>query len=1009
MRIRSGLGECFPPLAEWALEDLPPGLCVFHGANETGKSLLVRLVGGILCGFVPGEWKGAAGRPIGGRLVIVAAGGEYTIERWLGGAEDVRVTRPDGRPGSRDDLARLTGGADGERWRALCVLGLSDIGTFSLGGPAEIGALALNPALGAARRTGARACARIDSESARLFSGHGHGRIDVAVAELNRLRPRLDAARRAAAGYDSLLAAAEEASGEVERLGAELRARRAERERLRQWLDLWPAWQALDRARAELAAIDPAGEPPAGDVPDNRALAAELDEVQSQLRVLEAECDRARFSREALDASLPGLIERWQDEVARSAASGAAPHAGGSGGVAAAAAPVASRQPAAVPEARSVAARLAEVRGWERRLRTVRSEERAAEEALAIAVRQRDEMRRRLDDAERSLAEIDAGGRLHPEALARQRNALARVRAAQAVSESERATATALRQQIGEGERVMRILEAEGDPDLPPWLVLAIVVAILGSVYVLLEVGAAEDSWTTLIVLVMAVLAALNGIYELRQWVARRKRARKKLIQGLRAELRRARQGSGEGLTEAPHWSEALAAERAELDLPREPSAEDLAACEARLAVSEAESSRREAAALHVRELSGALAECEERLRGLTEDLSSARKRLGTANAEWAAWRGEVGFAGDLAPEQVHALLVYGNGRAAGAEPEAAVPGSRRTAEVGNANGAAMVERFMASLRQDLAGRSSHWQETIAAREETIALLRRREAELLRMGGTAGTGGGSDGERRRRTDERRSDLLRVIAEREQEIDWRLGDAAAREEGRRQLGRGRPEAWRESLPAVDAAIERVEAALASARAEAEARRQACRALEESAELANLEIEWNGWMTELEAAVDRWRLLAAARGLVEESLRGLERTAEPPALAAASRSLAAASAGRYERIAQDESGRALVLVDRAGRRKRVPDDLSRSTLEQVCLCLRLAAADVRVGGGEALPLIADDPLVNADPERARGMASVLGAVATVRQILYFTCHPETRDLLREVAGAARVVEL
>ena len=52
--------------------------------------------------------------------------------------------------------------------------------------------------------------------------------------------------------------------------------------------------------------------------------------------------------------------------------------------------------------------------------------------------------------------------------------------------------------------------------------------------------------------------------------------------------------------------------------------------------------------------------------------------------------------------------------------------------------------------------------------------------------------------------------------------------------------------------------------------------------------------------------------------------------------------------------------------------------------------------------------DDVLVNFDPERARAMAAVLGDFARRHQVLYFTCHPGTRDLLM-ACGAARLVEL
>ena len=84
------------------------------------------------------------------------------------------------------------------------------------------------------------------------------------------------------------------------------------------------------------------------------------------------------------------------------------------------------------------------------------------------------------------------------------------------------------------------------------------------------------------------------------------------------------------------------------------------------------------------------------------------------------------------------------------------------------------------------------------------------------------------------------------------------------------------------------------------------------------------------------------------------------------------------------------------------------LSRGTTEQLYLSIRLGLAQELARRGVALPLVMDDVLVHFDPERARGMAEVLGVFAREHQVLFFTCHPATRDLLMQ-HGAARLVEL
>jgi len=42
-----------------------------------------------------------------------------------------------------------------------------------------------------------------------------------------------------------------------------------------------------------------------------------------------------------------------------------------------------------------------------------------------------------------------------------------------------------------------------------------------------------------------------------------------------------------------------------------------------------------------------------------------------------------------------------------------------------------------------------------------------------------------------------------------------------------------------------------------------------------------------------------------------------------------------------------------------------------------------------------------LVNLDPERRRGAAMAVADLARERQIVLFTCHPDTAELLAQIA--------
>ena len=85
------------------------------------------------------------------------------------------------------------------------------------------------------------------------------------------------------------------------------------------------------------------------------------------------------------------------------------------------------------------------------------------------------------------------------------------------------------------------------------------------------------------------------------------------------------------------------------------------------------------------------------------------------------------------------------------------------------------------------------------------------------------------------------------------------------------------------------------------------------------------------------------------------------------------------------------------------------LSRGAAEQLYLCLRLALAAEFGRLAVPLPLVMDDVLVNFDPERTRLSAQVLIDAAPEHQMLLFTCHPETVDVLIALEQNVRVITI
>lgn len=91
---------------------------------------------------------------------------------------------------------------------------------------------------------------------------------------------------------------------------------------------------------------------------------------------------------------------------------------------------------------------------------------------------------------------------------------------------------------------------------------------------------------------------------------------------------------------------------------------------------------------------------------------------------------------------------------------------------------------------------------------------------------------------------------------------------------------------------------------------------------------------------------------------------------------------------------------------------PDEVERSlstgTLDQLYFCLRVAVAGL-ISPRERLPLLLDDPFLTFDEERRRAALEWLAELADHHQALYFTCNPTYAEALARAGGAPEVLEL
>lgn len=161
-------------------------------------------------------------------------------------------------------------------------------------------------------------------------------------------------------------------------------------------------------------------------------------------------------------------------------------------------------------------------------------------------------------------------------------------------------------------------------------------------------------------------------------------------------------------------------------------------------------------------------------------------------------------------------------------------------------------------------------------------------------------------------------------------------------------------------------------------------------------------------QIEAAAERWTVLALARHLLWRSRHVYEEAHRPAVVTAAERHFSGWTVGRYPRIVAP-LGRPIEGVERVGGQQLSLAALSRGTSEQLYLALRFGLVEHFVEtSGEPLPIVMDDILVNFDDDRAARAARSIEQLAKTCQVIYFTCHP-TVPLQAEKEETIRRVEV
>ncbi len=282
---------------------LEPGLNVFHGPNETGKSTLMTLIRSILFGF---DRRGNARRyePLnggthGGWLDVRVEDRPLRIERKAGRHVRGTVTLYDGEStGTEAELEKLLAGTTRTLYHNVFAFGLEELEQFHTLQDTEVAQHISGAGLGIGASKWASVQRDIDARQSALFLPRGqNGSINVALKELEAVREDLDRTEHQPeeywAAHEAKIRLAAELNA-LEEIAADLRQRASAYEKR---LKSRPNIERRKNIENTLGTLPIVEEFPDGGVERLTMLRNQIQTLQAEMESTRREADQRRLRR----------------------------------------------------------------------------------------------------------------------------------------------------------------------------------------------------------------------------------------------------------------------------------------------------------------------------------------------------------------------------------------------------------------------------------------------------------------------------------------------------------------------------------------------------------------------------------------------------------------------------------------------------------------------------------------------------------------------------------------
>ena len=246
------------------VKDIPPGIVLFLGNNEAGKSTLLNFVHTVLFGYPDGrssekDYPALNGGTPGGRLFLdTDTHGSVIVER-RDGVKGGRVTLSleDGETGGADVLEKILGGTNRKLFRNLYGFSLTELQTIETLTSEDVRDVIYGASLGTGLRTLPEARRRLDKRIGELFKGGGSKpKINGLLKRIEYTRRELKDAQKGIGEYEETGANIVTLTADIGATQKELAETRQRRSHVQALCKLWDDWVDLCEAENLLAGLD---------------------------------------------------------------------------------------------------------------------------------------------------------------------------------------------------------------------------------------------------------------------------------------------------------------------------------------------------------------------------------------------------------------------------------------------------------------------------------------------------------------------------------------------------------------------------------------------------------------------------------------------------------------------------------------------------------------------------------------------------------------------------------